>query len=86
MRFIEFGGNNTKVSEVILGTMRIWEKTPQEVATLIETALDSGINAVDTAPIYGPSEGKIGEAFVASARTRAKFIGGSRAVYNEELL
>lgn len=43
--------------------MRIWEKTPQEVATLIETALDSGINAVDTAPIYGPSEGKIGEAF-----------------------
>jgi predicted oxidoreductase len=63
MRFIEFGGNNTKVSEVILGTMRIWEKTPQEVATLIETALDSGINAVDTAPIYGPSEGKIGEAF-----------------------
>ena len=63
MRFIEFGDNNTKVSEVILGTMRIWEKTPQEVATLIETALDSGINAVDTAPIYGPSEGKIGEAF-----------------------
>ena len=63
MRFIEFGGNNTKVSEVIWGTMRIWEKTPQEVATLIETALDSGINAVDTAPIYGPSEGKIGEAF-----------------------
>ncbi len=29
---------------------------------------------------------KIGEATVLAARTRPKFIGGSRAVYNEELL
>ena len=29
---------------------------------------------------------KIGEATVLAARTRAKFIGGSRAVYDEELL
>ena len=29
---------------------------------------------------------KIGDAFVAAARTRAKFIGGARAVYDEELL
>ena len=63
MRYIEFGKNNTPVSEVVLGTMRIWEKDPEDVATLIQTALDNGINAVDTAPIYGPSEGKIGEAF-----------------------
>lgn len=63
MRFIEFGTSKAKVSEVILGMMRIWEKTPEEVATLIEAALDAGINAVDTAPIYGPSEGKIGDAF-----------------------
>lgn len=28
----------------------------------------------------------IGEAHVAAARTRAKFVGGSRAVYDEELL
>lgn len=65
MRYIEFGSANTKVSEVVLGTMRIWEKTPDEVAGLIECALDCGINAVDTAPIYGPSEGKLGEAFAA---------------------
>lgn len=65
MRYIEFGQRGTKVSEVILGTMRIADKTPEEVATLIETALDSGINAVDTAPIYGPSEGIIGNAFAA---------------------
>ncbi len=63
MRYIEFGSAKTKVSEVVLGTMRIWEKTPAEVADLIEVALDCGINAVDTAPIYGPSEGKLGDAF-----------------------
>lgn len=63
MRFIEYGSQAREVSEVILGTMRIWEKSPNEVATLIETAIDVGINAVDTAPIYGPSESKIGEAF-----------------------
>lgn len=63
MRYIEFGSNKTKVSEVVLGAMRIAMMTPEQVADLIETALDCGINAVDTAPIYGPSEGIIGNAF-----------------------
>ena len=65
MRYIEFGSNKTQVSEVVLGMMRIWEKTPEQVADLIECGLDCGINAVDTAPIYGPSEGKLGDAFAA---------------------
>ena len=63
MRYIEFGSNRTKVSEVVLGTMRIGGKAPEEVADLIESALDCGINAVDTAPIYGPSETILGNAF-----------------------
>lgn len=70
MRYIEYGRNNTKVSEVVLGMMRIRDKTPQEVAALIECGLDCGINAVDTAPIYGPSEGKLGEAFAVSRGLR----------------
>ena len=65
MRYISYGVNETKVSEVVLGTMRIGGKTPQEVADLIACALDCGINAVDTAPIYGPSESIIGNAFAA---------------------
>ena len=45
-----------------------------------------GMHLKETAvPLRLPQK-KIGEAFVASARTRAKFIGGSRAVYDEELL
>ena len=65
MRYIEFGPNKTKISEVVLGMMRIADKTGEEVADLIECGLECGINAVDTAPIYGPSEGKIGDAFAA---------------------
>lgn len=70
MRFIEFGTAKAQVSEVILGTMRIAQKTPQEVAALIECALDNDINAVDTAPIYGPSEALIGKAFSVSPGLR----------------
>lgn len=45
-----------------------------------------GMHLKETAvPLRLPQK-KIGEAFVASARTRAKFIGGVRAVYNEDLL
>ena len=45
-----------------------------------------GMHLKETAvPLRLPQK-KIGEAFVATARTRAKFIGGARAVYNEDLL
>ena len=45
-----------------------------------------GMHLKETAvPLRLPQK-KIGEAFVASARTRAKFIGGARAVYNQDLL
>ena len=49
MRYIEFGPGKAKVSELVLGTMRIAQMQPKEVATLIETALDAGVNAVETA-------------------------------------
>lgn len=65
MRYIEFGPSKVKVSELVLGTMRIAPMTPDQVADLIEAALDAGVNAVDTAAIYGPSERLIGEAFAA---------------------
>lgn len=45
-----------------------------------------GMHLKETAvPLRLPQK-KVGEAFVASARTRAKFIGGARAVYDPELL
>ena len=65
MRYIEFGTSKSRASEVVLGTMRIGGKSTDEVASLIEAALEVGINAVDTTPIYGPSEALIGSAFSA---------------------
>ena len=44
-----------------------------------------GMHLKTAVPLRLPQK-KIGEAFVASARTRAKFIGGARAVYDESLL
>lgn len=63
MRYIEFGEGRRKVSEVVLGTMRIAPMKTDEVAALIDGALDVGINALDTAPIYGPSESILGSVF-----------------------
>ena len=65
MRYIEFGSAKAKVSEVVLGMMRIGGMGGEAVADLIESGLDVGINAIDTAPIYGPSEAILGEAFAA---------------------
>ena len=65
MRYIEFGANKGEVSEVILGSMRIAQMEVDDIVALIETALDCGINAVDTAPVYGPSEALLGQAFAA---------------------
>ena len=45
-----------------------------------------GMHLRETAVPLRLEQKKIGEAFVASARTRAKFIGGARAVYDENLM
>lgn len=42
-----------KVSELMLGMMRIDALSDDAVYTLMGTALDSGINALDTADVYG---------------------------------
>lgn len=45
-----------------------------------------GMHLKETAVPLRLAQKNVGEAFVASARTRAKFIGGARAVYDPELL
>ena len=52
MNYIEFGKNNVMLSTVILGMMRISSLSPKETENLIETALESGINAFDLADCY----------------------------------
>ena len=53
MKYISFGQEKRELSEIVLGMMRIGDKSVKEVEELIETALSVGINAFDLADIYG---------------------------------
>lgn len=53
MRYITLGQDDKELSEIVLGTMRIEDKSVKEVEELVETALSVGINAFDLADIYG---------------------------------
>jgi aryl-alcohol dehydrogenase-like predicted oxidoreductase len=58
MEYIKMNGLNREVSRIGLGTWSIggwmWGGTDeQEAVRTIRTALDSGINLLDTAPVYG---------------------------------
>ncbi|MBV5346697.1 aldo/keto reductase [bacterium] len=63
-------------SEISLGCMRIADLTNQEIATLIHTALDEGINFFDHADIYGggQSESKFAESLNMTSTLREKMI------------
>lgn len=53
MRYIILGQDDKELSEIVLGMMRIKDKSVKEVEELVETALSVGINAFDLADIYG---------------------------------
>ena len=53
MQYITFGQEKRELSEIVLGMMRISDKSVKEVEELVETALSVGINAIDLADIYG---------------------------------
>ena len=53
MRYISLGQEKKELSEIVLGMMRISDKSVKEVEELVETALSVGINAFDLADIYG---------------------------------
>ena len=53
MRYITLGQDDKELSKIVLGMMRIKDKSVKEVEELVETALSVGINAFDLADIYG---------------------------------
>ena len=52
MKTITLGADLT-APNVVLGIMRIAEKSDDEVRELVRTARDAGIDFVDTADVYG---------------------------------
>jgi predicted oxidoreductase len=53
MRTVPLGTTNKPVPNVVLGLMRIAEKTDEEIRELVRTARDAGIDFFDHADVYG---------------------------------
>ena len=66
MRFRRLGKTNLKLSEIGLGTWAFGGTSDwgpinfEDAQTTVETALEVGINWIDSAPIYGQSEERLG--------------------------
>lgn len=76
MKRLKLANCDLDASEISLGCMRISQMTNQDIATLINTSLDEGINFFDHADVYGggQSEAKFAEALGMNAQVREKMI------------
>lgn len=54
MKRITLSGTDIGAPNVVLGAMRIADKTDEQVRELVHTARDAGIDFIDHADIYGP--------------------------------
>lgn len=82
MRYIEFGKDKDKVSELVMGLMRIADMNVQDITNLIQTGLEQGINFLDTADCYanGRAEELLGNAFTENPGLRDKVFCSQSAV------
>ncbi|WP_277210065.1 aldo/keto reductase [Isoptericola croceus] len=76
MKTFTLTGTDIVVPNVVLGLMRIQDKSDEEVRTLVRTARDAGIDFVDHADIYGAElhgcERRFAEAMNLSSSERAE--------------
>ncbi|WP_053353819.1 aldo/keto reductase [Leucobacter musarum] len=83
MRTFTLPGTDLTVSDVVLGLMRIQEKSDDEVRTLVSAARDAGINFLDHADIYGSSvhgcERRFAEALRLTPSEREQWVIQSKA-------
>ncbi|GAB3565096.1 aldo/keto reductase [Spelaeicoccus albus] len=77
MKTFTLPGTEITVPNVVLGLMRIAEKTDDEVRELVRTAREAGIDFVDHADVYGGSlhacERRFSEALALTPAEREKF-------------
>jgi predicted oxidoreductase len=76
MKQIKIANTDMLASEIALGCMRISDMTDDEIANLIHTAMDEGINFFDHADIYGggKSEERFSEALDMKPQLREQMI------------
>jgi predicted oxidoreductase len=73
---VKIAHSDLDASEISLGCMRIAGMSDQEIATLIHTAMDAGINFFDHADVYGggQAEARFAEALGMTPQLRDKMI------------
>lgn len=83
MKTFTLPGTDLEVPNVVLGLMRIQDKTDEEVRTLVSTARDAGITFLDHADIYGSGvhgcERRFAEAMKLTSSEREQFVIQSKA-------
>jgi len=76
-------GTQLTVPNVVLGLMRIQEKTDEEVRTLVKTARDAGISFFDHADVYGSAlhgcETRFAEAMQLTSSEREQIVLQTKA-------
>lgn len=83
MKTFTLPGTDLTVPNVVLGLMRIQEKTDEEVRDLVKTARDAGISFFDHADIYGSSlhgcEKRFAEAMQLTSSEREQIVLQTKA-------
>ncbi len=83
MKTLDIPGIAVPASNVVLGLMRIQDKTDEEVRTLVGTALDAGITVMDHADVYGSDyhgcERRFAEAMQLTSSQREAMVIQSKA-------
>lgn len=83
MKTFTLPGTDLVVPDVVLGLMRIQDKTDDEVRTLVRTARDAGITFLDHADVYGTDlhgcERRFAEALALSPAERGEWVIQSKA-------
>ncbi|MFD6446275.1 aldo/keto reductase family oxidoreductase [Promicromonospora sp. NPDC060204] len=83
MKTFTLPGTDLTVPNVVLGLMRIQEKTDEEVRTLVKTARDAGISFFDHADVYGSAlhgcETRFAEAMQLTSAEREQIVLQTKA-------
>ncbi|MFD2792535.1 aldo/keto reductase family oxidoreductase [Promicromonospora vindobonensis] len=83
MKTFTLPGTQLTVPNVVLGLMRIQEKTDEEVRTLVKTARDAGISFFDHADVYGSAlhgcETRFAEAMQLTSSEREQIVLQTKA-------
>lgn len=82
MKYLELAGVQQAVSNVVVGMMRIDDKSDAEIRAIYDAARENGINMIDHANIYGRDhlcERRFAEAVPLSASERADVVIQTKA-------